>query len=98
MAKRSIGVGASLTDEKRGHIDTVVSLLELVADGQIPAASALEKWHGIGRERDSLIAAAWHDLSHFAADDDIRRRDDAYHLYQRKLLQEKASRIREKYS
>jgi hypothetical protein len=87
-----------LTDEKRGQIDTVVSLLELVADGQIPAASALEKWPDIDRETDSLIAAAWHDLSHFAADDDIRRRDKAYDLYQRKLLKEMASRIREKYS
>lgn len=67
-----------MTDEKRGHIDTVVSLLEMVAGGQMPAASALEKWPDIDREADSLIAAAWHDLSHFATDEGIRRRDDAY--------------------
>jgi hypothetical protein len=87
-----------LTNEKRSHIDTILLLLEMVADGRIPAAAALEKWPDIDRETDRLIAAAWHDLSHFAADEDIRRRDTAYDLYQRNLLKEKATRVREKYS
>lgn len=86
-----------MTDEKRSHIETVVSLLEMVADGRIPAASALEKWPDIDRETDDLIASAWHELSHFVTDEDIRRRDNDYDLYQRSLLKEKASRIRQKY-
>jgi hypothetical protein len=85
-----------LTEERRAHIDLVVSLLDMVADGQMPPASALEKWPHINQETDSLIAAAWHDLSHFAADGDIRRRDPDYDVYQRDLLREKAIRIREK--
>ena len=86
-----------MPDEMRGRIHGIIWLLEMVANEQISAASALAKWPDIDRETDSLIAGAWHDLSHFATDEDIRRRDNAYDLYQRNLLREKATRIREKY-
>jgi hypothetical protein len=91
------GIHEDSLNARRDHIDTVVSLLEMVADGQMPATSALAKWPDIDRETDRLIATAWHDLSHFATDDDIRRRDGAYDRYQRDLLKERARRIREKH-
>jgi len=71
------------------HIERVVALLEMVADGRMSANSALDEWPDIDREQDRLIAAAWHHLSHFASDDDIRARDETYGDYQRNLLREK---------
>jgi hypothetical protein len=81
--------------EKR--IDTVVSLLRQVADGLMDADRAIREWPSIDQEKDKLIAASWHDLSHFSADADIRGRDEKYDAFQRQLLRDRADAIRQKY-
>ena len=75
----------------------IVSLLEGVANDEISTEEALRKWPNIDEEEDKLLTAAWHDLSHFQADSDIRARDEAYATYQRNLLTERAREIRERY-
>jgi len=37
-------------------------------------------------ERESVAADAWHQLSHWVADEDIRQRDPAYEAEQRRAL------------
>ncbi len=76
----------------------VVRLLEMAAAGKLDSAVALEQWPDIDSEEDALIAAGWHELSHFANDGDIRDRDKEYDEYQRNSLCEYARKIREKYA
>jgi hypothetical protein len=47
-----------------------------------------------GVESDRVLAAAWHDLSHFAVDEDIPRKDERYARYQRELLSRRVSEIK----
>jgi hypothetical protein len=58
----------------------------------------LKLWPDIDSEPDPLIASIWHDLSHFASDDDIRAKDKEYETYQIDLLKNGANKIRDKYS
>lgn len=71
----------------------VAEWLERVANGDTEAADVLKLWPEVDTG-DHLLAAAWHDLSHFAADADIREKDIQYDEYQRTLLRSRASAIR----
>ena len=68
--------------------------LEAVAAGDLSASSAMSQWPEI---QDGLLEAAWHDLSHFENDADIRRGDAACDRYQRDCLREFAWRIRDRF-
>ncbi len=78
-------------------IKTIISLLENVINNREDAESALNKWPDIDSEEDPLIAASWHDLSHFAADWDIREKDDKYAELQTEMLQKRVDSITRKY-
>jgi len=80
------------------RIAKVVSLLESVADGTLDASAALEQWPDIDLETDDLVAASWHDLSHFEADKDLRDKDSDYADYQKNLLLNRVKKIKEKYN
>ena len=73
-------------------------LLEMVLAGEIDPAAALKQWPDIDSEQDDLIEASWHDLSHYANDDDIRSKDPEYEKQQKQLLADKANKIKKKYS
>jgi hypothetical protein len=87
-----------LTATQRDNAARIISLLEGVAGGSLDARVALEHWPDIDLEADSLLAASWHDLSHYAADKDIRDRDPAYATYQNNLLLIRAKTIKERTS
>jgi hypothetical protein len=57
---------------------TAVLLLECVLSRELTSIVALHEWPDIDSERDELLSASWHDLSHYAADLDIRARDPRY--------------------
>ena len=81
----------------RGRAQTAVELLERVLSGEIGPAIALQEWPEIDAETDDLLAASWHDLSHFSADEDIRRKDRGYAEYQAQLLARRVQEIRTKF-
>ena len=87
-----------MTDEFKSRIAKIVTLLENVAGNRIDSGVALQQWPDIETETDKLLAASWHDLSHFAADRDIRDRDPSYATYQRDLLLDRAKKIKEKFN
>jgi hypothetical protein len=72
----------------------IATALEAVAAGEMSALTAMSHWPEI---RDRLLDAAWHELSHFENDADIRERDADYNHYQRDCLREFASRIRDQF-
>ena len=68
--------------ERRKHL---AALIERVLDGQLSASDAIaaaEALPGVA-ERDRVFDDAWHALTHFQADEDIRARDSDYAAYQR---------------
>jgi hypothetical protein len=73
-----------------------VGLLERVARGELEASTALSEWP-LDAESDELLSASWHDLSHFAADLDIRMKDPRYRIYQASLLLKRVEQIKKKY-
>lgn len=75
-----------------------IRLLEMVLEGKVDPVTALDQWPDIDTEQDDLIEASWHDLSHYANDDDIRSKDVEYDKQQKKVLADKAEKIRKKYS
>lgn len=74
-----------------------VLLLEHVLSRELTPIVALHEWPDIGREHDELLSASWRDLSHYAADLDIRVRDPRYAKYQFELLARRVEEIREKF-
>ena len=54
-----------------------IFLLKQVIDDEISPAQALELWGVVDDEPDDTIAAAWHELSHLANDEDLAT-DSAY--------------------
>ena len=72
------------------------ALLEQVARGELEASAALNGWPQ-DAESDELLNASWHDLSHFAVDDDIRKKDPLYQAYQVSGLLKRVKQIKEKY-
>lgn len=81
----------------KDRIAKVVSLLESVAANTLDASAALAQWPDVDKETDSFIVASWHDLTHFATDQDIRDKDSGYAAYQKELLLNRAKIIKEKY-
>ena len=79
-------------------INKIIFLLKAVAEGSLESEEALKQWGNIDEEQDELIAYSWHELTHFDADDDIRKKDIGYDSYQRQLLKDYAKKILEKYS
>jgi hypothetical protein len=75
--------------------DLLASCLELVADGQLDPDDAIRRCGNPDRYADPLLAKAWHLLSHFVNDRDIRRRDSDYESQQMARLREYAKAIRE---
>jgi len=73
-----------------------VALLGDVVNDRLDATEALKAWPEVTQE-DPLLQLAWHDLSHFAVDADIRARDPKYAEYQRDLLTNRIGEIRESY-
>ena len=73
-------------------------LLEQVIEDKLKAKAALEQWPDIETEQGELIEAAWHDLSHYANDDDLRAADKEYENILKTNLSEKLKLIRNKYS
>ena len=80
------------------HEREIATLLERVAALEIDADEALLGWSDVDKESDPLLAIAWHQLSHFAADRDIRQRDSAYARRQQTDLRRIAQSIRDRYS
>jgi hypothetical protein len=78
--------------------ETAIGLLQRVASGDMNADVALATWPEIDSDDDPLLTASWHDLSHFAADADIRDRDPSYAVHQCELLLRRATEIKEKYT
>lgn len=74
-----------------------VFLLERVLSRELTSIVALRDWPGIASESDDLLTASWHDLSHYAADADIRRRDPRYAKYQSQLLARRVEEIKQKF-
>lgn len=87
-----------MTDEFQGRIAKIVTLLEHVVGNKIDPSVALRQWPDIEIETDRLLMASWHDLSHFAADQDIRDKDPGYATYQRDLLLERIQQIKAAYN
>lgn len=71
--------------ERREHLAV---LIERVLDGELSASDALAAASNLPdtEERDRVFDDAWHALTHFSADDDIRARDSDYAAYQRSGL------------
>jgi hypothetical protein len=72
----------------------VAELLDRVVKGEIEPKDALEQWPQT-HEAEPVLGTAWHDLMHFAADDDIRRKDKRYADYQIDLLRKRIAEIKE---
>ena len=85
-------------ENEKEKFEKIISFLENVAADKMLAKNAIGSWpDNIDEEKDKLIANAWHSLSHFMVDDDIREKDKTYSEYQRKELLEFAEKIRKKY-
>jgi hypothetical protein len=73
-----------------------IALLERALASGDEASEALAQWPDV-TEKDPLLQASWHDLSHFVVDSDIRSRDPKYAEYQRRLLAGRINEIKEAY-
>jgi hypothetical protein len=87
-----------LAAHRMEKIRNIIALLEGVLRGAIPANDALQRWPNIDTETDDAVAQAWHDLSHYASDADIRQRDHEYVEYQRALLKSHIDKLKKNYS
>lgn len=76
---------------------TAVELLERGLSGETGPAAALQEWPEIDAKSDDLLAVSWHDLSHFSADEDIRRKNPDYAECQAQLLARRVRKIRTKF-
>ena len=74
-----------------------VLLLERVLSREVTPIVALHEWPDIDSESDELLSASWHDLSHYSADADIRRRDPGYAMYQAGVLARRVEEIKRKF-
>lgn len=70
-------------------------ILARVLSGESAPCLALYEWPDIDSEDNALLIAAWHDLTHFAVDEDIRRDDRRYADYQRDVLMRRVREIKE---
>ena len=74
-----------------------VLLLERVLSRKVTPIVALHEWPDIVSESDDLLSASWRDLSGYAADVDIRRKDPRYATYQAGLLARRVEEIKQKF-
>ena len=74
----------------------VTRLLELVLRGELEPAEALAQWPRT-TDAEPVLGDIWHDLWHFAADDDIRQKDKEYADYQIGLLRKGMTEIKKTY-
>jgi hypothetical protein len=73
----------------------LASLLEAVANGSLEPEAALAEWGDPGPERnDRTLSGAWHVLSHYADDGDIRLADEGYARHAQEVLRRQATKIR----
>lgn len=79
----------------RQRAEYTVELLEGIVSGTIEAPQALKSWPDPDEETDETIKSAWHELSHYAADEDIRTRDPEYAQFMKETLAALAKRIRQ---
>lgn len=79
----------------RRDVQNIVELLEGAAAGSIGASQALASWPDPDDEKDETIKSAWHELSHYATDEDIRSRDPEYERFMRENLAALAKRVRQ---
>ena len=70
----------------------IAGLLERVIGGDLDPQTALAQWPQTGAE--PIYGDAWHDLAHFAADNDIREKDQRYADYQIELLTKRIAEIK----
>jgi hypothetical protein len=85
-----------LTESQVRRAETAVRLLDRVVAGEVEADAALVSWTNIDEEPDDLLAAAWHQLHHYANDVDLRR-DAKYENLQKAALSRSIAKIRQKY-
>ena len=64
----------------------MLRILENVLAGDMSADDALIAWPSVEDELDEVLIGAWHELTHYAADADIRAKDQEYAEYQRNRL------------
>lgn len=74
-------------------IRDAILILEKVLAGDMSADDALIEWSDIDDESNEIMIGAWHELTHYAADADIRAKDTEYAEYQREQLKTYASRL-----
>ncbi len=79
------------------RIKNIINLLERVSSEEIAPEQALKQWPDIEAEIDELVAASWHELTHFQNDSDIREKDVTYDEYMKASLLNFAKRLKEKY-
>jgi hypothetical protein len=75
-----------------------VELVEQAASGEIDASQALASWPCSVDECDDLVATAWHELSHFDTDADIRAREPEYAELGKRTLRDLARKLRQQYA
>ena len=85
-------------DDTTERARVAARLLDNLLAGELSPETALQQWPNADSERDDLLAVTWHDLSHFAADADIRRRDPVYTAHQRERLIDRLRQIRERFA
>ena len=90
-------LGDGLTEMSRELAETIVQLLEAVITHEMTPDAALSAWPEMNGEVDRELAAAWHDLSLYATDADIREKDREYEHYQLSVLRKHAQGIRRSY-
>ncbi len=66
----------------------IIEVLSKLLMGEITPDEALISWQGEDKTDDKLLSNAWHTLYHYAIDDDIRARDQAYAVRQRQAIEE----------
>ena len=71
----------------------VLRILENVLAGDMSADDALIAWPSVEDELDEVLIGAWHELTHYAADADIRAKDLEYAEYQRNRLEAYAHKL-----
>lgn len=76
----------------KNHNEKVADLLYRVANSEISTEIAFAEWGDVEDESEPTLAHAWHYLTHFANDEDLRE-DAEYDQLMRNKLREFADEI-----
>ncbi len=79
----------------KNNIKLMISLLTKVSKEKIKPEEALKSWPE--EPESKLINIAWHNLSHYECDEDIRKKDKDYDIWQKKTLIDNAKKLKEEY-